>query len=98
MQSIILKPINHRAAEQIGIFYKSDAALNLIIKQIKLIKWSQTHKCWYLLLSKESHIAIMEAVGKVAKIDNSLLKDFLQKRKRVAATIITTKKGQHPNQ
>jgi integrase/recombinase XerD len=93
MEIVTLKPLIHRNQENIGIFFKHSQQLILIIKKLLGVKWSQTHKCWYLPLSKENHIAITNSIGKVAKIDNSLLKVFLEKRKQVVATIVTIQKN-----
>jgi hypothetical protein len=43
MQTICLKPLNHKNQERIGIFFRSGKELNNIIKKIIDAKWSNTH-------------------------------------------------------
>lgn len=89
MQPILLKPLLHRGGEQIGIFFSKNNDINLIVKRIEGIKWSQTHKCWYLPLNNTSHEAVKKALKEKAVIDENLLKEYLQKKKHVAKTIVT---------
>lgn len=88
MQPTQLKPLLHRGQEQIGIFFFKNDELNLIVRKIKGVKWSQTNKCWYLLLNKASREAVKQALKEKAVIDESLLRQYLQKKKQVAKTIV----------
>lgn len=88
MLTVCLKPLHHRQNENIAICYPNDINLNTIVRKLKSVKWSQTHKCWYLPLNKASHSAIYEALEGKAVIDESLLKQYLQKKKQVAKTIV----------
>jgi hypothetical protein len=54
MQPTLLQPLFHRGGEQIGIFFPKNEEINSIVRKIKGIKWSQTHKCWYLPLNHAS--------------------------------------------
>ncbi len=85
METIVLKPLQHRHQESIGICYKHSASLNLLVKKIPLVKWSQTNKCWYLPLTAESYKLLSMALNEEATIDTSALKDYLQKRKKLIA-------------
>ncbi len=48
MKTIILKPLNHRGESQIGIYFPFDALVKETIKQFKGVKWSQTHRVFYV--------------------------------------------------
>ena len=89
MVTLTLKPLKHRGAENIALCFASNASLNTIVKKIKTVQWSHSNKCWYLPLSKESYTAIVHAVGTAAAIDNSILKPYLQKRKKITAADIS---------
>jgi len=80
MNTIILQSLFHRGHECIGLFFKQDAALNNIVKTIKHIKFSKTHSCWYLPLSKTSYDRLLDTLKGHATIDNAELKDYLVKR------------------
>lgn len=87
MQTISLKPFFHNNTECIGFYYSSNRLLNAIIKKIPGTKWSQTNKCWYVLLSRENYNAFIKAIGNKATIDNSLLKQYLQRKNKVTSTL-----------
>jgi integrase/recombinase XerD len=90
MQPILLKPIIHHGEEQIGIFFSKDGELNLEVRKMKGVKWSQTHACWYLPLNKGSLKTITETLGSRTSLDTSALNAYLNKRTAVASTLITS--------
>lgn len=83
MQPILLKPLLHRGAEQIGIFFEKNAPINQEVKRIEGVKWSQTHKCWYLALSKENYQRLYSVLKPFASFNTDELKLYLQKKKIV---------------
>ncbi len=85
MDTVILKPLQHRGAECIGIYFSHNAAIKLAVKKITGVKWSQGNTCWYLPLNKESFTALTLALNKIAVLQTSLLKKWLQKRNAVKA-------------
>ncbi|MBP6022856.1 tyrosine-type recombinase/integrase [Ferruginibacter sp.] len=87
MQTVTLKAFVHRNQECIGIYFINTAVLSLAIRKIPGIKWSQTNKCWWLPLNKQSVSAITKAVDKNAAIETGNLKTYLQKRKDITATL-----------
>jgi integrase/recombinase XerD len=54
MKTIILKPLIHRDETQIGIYFPYDALVKDYIKQFEGVKWSQTHRAFYLNDSTEN--------------------------------------------
>src|SRR5687767_12156555 len=86
MDTVCLKPLYHRGQESIAINFKHDASLNLIIRKLPAIKWSQTNKCWYLPLNPVSYKQLCEALKGKSLLDNTALKTYLEKRKQIAAT------------
>ena len=87
MQTIQLKPLRHRGAEQIGIYFLKDKALEIAVRKLKGVKCSQTNQCWYLPLAKESSDAILHYLKDAAIIDTLLLRQFLLKRRQVTGTL-----------
>jgi integrase/recombinase XerD len=86
-KKIILKPLLHRGQECIGIYFENWPSLNTIVRKIAGAKWSQENKCWNLPLSKENYNKLCFALKGKAEIDIAELKKYLEKRKKVAATI-----------
>jgi len=92
MKQVILKALYHRGQENIGIYYKNDASLNLIVRKLPSVKWSQTNKCWYLPLHKENYKQLLNLLqGKVA-LDTTAIKEYLEKRKKATALTTPSKK------
>ncbi|CAN5792486.1 site-specific integrase [soil metagenome] len=91
MQTITLKPFFHNNKECAGIYFLSNSKLNNLVKKLPGVKWSHTNKCWYYLLSRENYDTFLKAIGNNATIDNSLLKQFLERNNKLAATIVNVK-------
>jgi hypothetical protein len=51
MDTVCLKPFYHRGQESIAINFKNDTSLNLIVRKLPSVKWSQTNRCWYIPLN-----------------------------------------------
>ena len=96
MQKITLTVFVHRNQECIGIFFTHNNALNIEVKKIPAVKWSQTNKCWYILLSKENYSLVTKAMAGKATIKNDSLKNYLQKKNKIAATAPLPKKSTQP--
>jgi integrase/recombinase XerD len=80
MGTIVLKPLYHRDRENIAIEVPKQGEINLAVKKLKGVKWSQTHRVWYMPWGKESYSAIIEALKPLATIDNRPLLAYLEKR------------------
>lgn len=78
MQTVVLRPLFHRGQEVIAAEFPKDRGIELAIKKLKGVMWTQTHKAWYLPLSKENFQRIMEAVKPLATPDYSPLKQYLE--------------------
>ena len=48
MDTIVLKPIFHRGKECVGLYFDKNPVLNSLIQKLAGVKWSHTHKCWYI--------------------------------------------------
>lgn len=81
MEKVILKPIQHRGEECIGIYFEKNAIIQNLIQKNAGAKWSRTLKCWYVLLSKNNYEVIAKALnGKVQMRMDELKKHLLLKR------------------
>lgn len=49
---IILKPLLHKRHKQIGIWFDYNASIKAYIMNFAGVKWTATHKCFYILYSK----------------------------------------------
>ena len=85
MHTIQLKPFHHRHAEQVGIVYTMNKELNNAVRKIKGVRWSQTHKCWYLPLQQNNVIELKQLLQPHAFVDSSLLEMYKTKKCQVVS-------------
>lgn len=85
LQQVNLQVIFHQNAEQLALFFHTNAATNSIVKKIKNIKWSQSNKCWYLPLSKENYQIVAAQLKGHCIINKQSLETYLLQRKQVVS-------------
>ncbi len=79
----MLRPLLHRNSECIGIYFEKNIAAEKIIRRQPGIKWSQTNKCWYLPLTETAYALLINNLKENALVDNTALKAYLEKRKKI---------------
>ena len=87
MENVLLKPLLHRNAENIGVYFKKNAALQQIVRQQPGAKWSQTNKCWYIPLSQSSYLALISTLKSIAHVNNAALRAYLLKKQTIGQAI-----------
>ena len=80
---ITLKPFLHRGEERIGIYFQNNLPINIAIRTKAAGKWSQTGRCWYVPMNRESFEKIKAALPAVT-IDSRELKKYLENKNRDA--------------
>ena len=83
MDTITLKPINHKQQECIGIYFSNLPVLNEAVKKVPGCHWTRTFKCWQLPLSKDGYTLIASAFKEIAQIDNTALRAYLVEKKKI---------------
>ena len=83
----------HRSQECIGIFFAHNDLLKVAIKKIPGVKWSRTHTCWWLPLSRENYTAIKEAISSIAIVESASLKNYLIKKNKIQASKVPAKEN-----
>jgi len=91
METIILKPLEHNQQENIAMYFPNIGMLNKAARKIKNARWSQTNKCWYVLLNKEKHSEILKAFNGIAKIEQSTLYNYLKEKNKFKTTVSKNK-------
>lgn len=82
MHTVQLKPLQHRDAMQIGIYFPRNRELETRVRTIKGARWSQSHRCWYVALEKAAYDAIRTSLKDIARIEQAELKAYLDSRKQ----------------
>jgi ATP-dependent Clp protease ATP-binding subunit ClpA len=52
---LVHQAINTSQPGMYRIYFEHDSALNNIIRKVAIAKWSRTHKCWWMPLTKENY-------------------------------------------
>jgi len=86
MVPVTLLPVMHRGGEQILICFPTNSGLDNAVRRIPAVKWSQTHRSWYLPLGESNYKLIMNAIRSMATVNSETLRLYLLKRKAVKAT------------
>ena len=86
--TIKLRPIFHKNGEQIGIYFKNDLPLNIIIRKNAEGIWSQTKKCWYVPLNRKAFDKLKTALQNHAILETKELKKYLEERKTKTSSSI----------
>jgi integrase/recombinase XerD len=77
MKEIILKPLQHRGMECIGIYFEINYKIQGALQKTGVVKFSNTNKCWYTPLSKENYNKIFIALKGLATLEQSALHQYL---------------------
>lgn len=81
METVILKPLQHRGKECIGIYFEKNVAIQSAIQKSVSAIWSKTNRCWYISLSKENYQQLANILKGKADLKNEELKKYLVGKK-----------------
>jgi len=77
MEQVRLFPFEHHDALQIGIAFKYNAELKSHLKKLEIIKWTQTHSCYYVeFVQKNKEILYRHLQKFDCEIDYSELQSY----------------------
>ncbi len=79
MKTIILDKVSHRGTEVVVIKFPIDSQLGNIVRKLKNVRWSATHKGWYAPYSISILNDIKSIFSPICKIDATLLKEKVAK-------------------
>ena len=85
---ISLRPFLHRSGEQIGIYFKTDIQLNLLVRSKAGGTWSRTGKCWYIPMNRLSFDKLKTVVKESAILQTDELKKYLVEKKRKLPVVV----------
>ncbi|MEO5648099.1 MAG: tyrosine-type recombinase/integrase, partial [Chitinophagaceae bacterium] len=83
MEIIYFRPFIYNSSENFGIYFPGSAAIEIVVRKLKAIKWCTQRRCWYLLLTKENYVCAKNALNAFGSIDNHALKEYLEKRNAI---------------
>ncbi len=84
MIQLQLRPLQHQSKEWIGIYFNHDDTVHGILRKELYAKWTKTHRCWYVPLSKESFDELKKSLQKIAILETAELRKYLEQKKRLS--------------
>lgn len=84
MKTVFFQQLYHQNKDVIALRFEHDPILNNQVRRIRGIKWSQTHRCWYLPMDEKCCREALRIFSGSANTDTSDLRTYLVKRKEVA--------------
>ena len=82
MEIVILRPLQHRGQECIGIYFEKHALLQSLIRKSAGAKWSKTNSCWYLMCTGENYLRLKTALENKAELEIEELRKYLLEKKQ----------------
>ncbi len=77
------QPLQHRNSEWIALYFPASPVINALLKEQLAAKWSNTHRCWYIPLTKSAFEQLKQALPPDAVLHTDELKTWLQQKKKV---------------
>jgi len=87
MPSVSLRPFYHRNQECIGILFSFDEAIKLVIRQLPNVRWSMTHRCWWLPLDNGNVEKIKAALRDIAFVDDEPVRAYSVKKRPIISPV-----------
>src|SRR5665647_3655466 len=81
METVVLKPLQHRGQQCIGIYFAQNANLQHYIQKQAEARWSRTHKCWYVPYTQQNYGQLARALSGKAILETDALKAFVIEKK-----------------
>ena len=78
MNTVTIKPLEHKGTQVIGIYFEKDIKLNIVLQKAVAAKWSKTNKCWYMDCTKETCNKLRIAVKGIAELDGKAMQDYFK--------------------
>jgi integrase/recombinase XerD len=87
MLTVLLQPLYHRGKENIAIRFAYNKEISNNVKRIKEARWTRTHGCWYVPLTREHYTLLKAALSASSVLDISALRQYLEQRKAVQPVV-----------
>src|ERR1700756_2086252 len=84
---LTLDTTNHKGSQVVLIKFSKDKVLDEVIKTIKGVRWTMTHKCWQVTYSVSAINQIKTVFDPICKIDATLLKEKILSKKAVPTIV-----------
>lgn len=73
MKTVKLKALQHRGSLCIGIYYETNHLLNTLLVRALKAKWSNTHRCWYIVYGESAYSKLLFLLKKNGNLVTELV-------------------------
>ncbi|WP_121354111.1 tyrosine-type recombinase/integrase [Flavisolibacter nicotianae] len=87
MLTVLLEPLYHRGKEIIAIRFAYNKEISDKVKRVKDARWTRTHGCWYVPLTREHYTLLKSALSASSNLDTAALRQYLEQRKAIQPVI-----------
>lgn len=87
MITVTLQPLQHRGHMQIAIVFERNAKVAAVVRKQPGARWSQTNKCWYLLLSKENYTTLLYALRPCCQLETTAMQHYFNNQEPLSAAV-----------
>jgi len=95
METVILKPLQHRGQESIAIYFEKNPVIQSLIQKQAGARWSKTNSCWYVPLLKENYEKLCQALKELAILNKDGLRKYLSEKKKAQPMPLPVTKTQN---
>lgn len=100
MEKIVVKELYHRGERNIAIYCRAEPDFIFILKKGLNARWTQTHKCWYIVYSPEGLAKVIGSFAGKALIQNYFIEgvdteEEIKIEKPIPAIAISKINGEH---
>src|SRR5688572_22383171 len=71
MELVKLRRIHHRDKARLAMFFEKGAKLEKVVRNINGVKFSITHKCWYVDDTSSNLELVLNRLNSIAEVDQS---------------------------
>ena len=78
MNTVTIKPLEHKGTQVVGIYFEKDIKLNIVLQKTVAAKWSRSKKCWYMDCTKEACNKLNVVLKGSAILDGKAMRDYFK--------------------
>ena len=78
MNTVTIKPLEHKGTQVVGIYFEKDIQLNSVLQKAVSAKWSRSKKCWYMECTKETCNKLNVVLKGSAILDGKAMRDYFK--------------------
>lgn len=79
--TVRVAPLVHRGKECIGLYFESNAKVQVALQRDAGAKWSMTQRCWYVPMGRDSYERVKKALAGLVSVEEGALRKYVAERR-----------------